>query len=72
MKFSEIKRCDVCENQYSAYADACGACGDQHHATLLPASFFESEPKTVEPAQPVLMVQPVTASEPRKWSKRGR
>lgn len=66
--FSNIKRCDVCANMYGAHEDACTKCGDQHHGTLLPASLFAPEPKTVEPIQP-----PVMAPEPRKpWSKRAR
>lgn len=69
--FSEIKRCESCEEMYSAHDDAC-SCGDIN-GVLLPASLFRpemaSQPLTVEPAQPPVMV----ATEPRKpWSKRVR
>lgn len=71
--FSEIKRCDACEDYYSAHDDAC-SCGNVD-GVLMPASLFRPEmatvtaPITVEPAQPPLVIP-----EPQRkhWGKRGR
>ena len=57
--FSEVKRCESCEECYSAHEDAC-SCGDVN-GVLLPASLFRPEPGreplTVEPVQPPVMAE---------------